>query len=512
MTNLANEFGSVNLGQGFPDEEGPESMKQIVGKAVYDFPNQYPPALGIPELRKAIATHSKRFSGLPVDWQTETVVTVGATEALASAFMGFLNEGDEVIMLEPLYDSYAAMARRAGGKIVPVSLQPPDWNIPRDKLEAAFSPRTKAILVNSPHNPTGTAFSKPDLEAIAALCKQHDVIAICDEVYEHLTYEGTKHISLRTLPGMAERSIRIGSAGKTFSFTAWKVGWATGPAHLIAALAKAHSFLVFTVPSNLQRAVAHGLDHESSFYCGLSTSLQAKRDLLEGHLKTAGFSTLRAHGSYFITADISKLAHQDEKDVEFCYRITKEAGVTALPVSAFYVSDGAPRNLIRFCFCKNDAKLEDAAPAVKQPTDWVTDAQGKEELIQLISSRGFGVFNGDSTLAAQRVEELRCLLPGLSLRAAERSSHPLVKLLADMDQTLERLLSLQQLLPDVDVATLVSKRLDLLLEEPEEVDKAVRRKADAVGFDLADADQWFVNSPDAWHERHWTRRQAARRR
>lgn len=369
MSRLANQYGSTNLGQGFPDDqlEGPAAMKEIVAKSLLECSNQYPPMMGVPELRQAVARHSHRHAGVAVDWQREVLVTVGATEALAAAFLGLLNQGDEVVLFEPLYDSYIPMIRRAGAVPVAVQLRPPNWEFSLTELQGAFTPRTKLVVVNTPHNPTGKLFTPQELAHIAEMCRERGCLAILDEVYEHLVYPGQEHVTLRALPGMAERCLRIGSAGKTFSFTAWKVGWVTGPAPVIAAVAKAHQFLVFTVPSALQRAVAYGLDEEQAFYCGLGPSLLRKREYLDGELTALGFRVLPAQGSYFLTADFSGLlpegiaAAEREGDVEFCYRLTREAGVTLIPISAFYGDRAAaPRTLVRFAFCKSDQKLQEA--------------------------------------------------------------------------------------------------------------------------------------------------------
>ncbi|KAK9823662.1 hypothetical protein WJX72_004501 [[Myrmecia] bisecta] len=282
--------------------------------------------------------------------------------------MALLNEGDEAIFFEPLYDAYLPLCQRCGGVVKTVKLNPHDWSVPREELAAAFSPKTKLILVNSPHNPTGKVFSDADLDFIAELCRQHNVYAVLDEVYEHLVFPGHRHVSLRTLPGMSERSVRIGSAGKTFSFTAWKVGWVTGPSHLVTAITKAHSFMIFTVPSNLQRAVAHGLDHEQNFFLSMGAALQRKRDYLADRLSAIGFRILPAQGTYFLVADFSPLLPEGsvEGDVDFCHRLTVDGGVTVLPVSAFYSGQGAPRTLVRFCFCKDDAKLVKACDLLEQ--------------------------------------------------------------------------------------------------------------------------------------------------
>ncbi|PNW88545.1 hypothetical protein CHLRE_01g034050v5 [Chlamydomonas reinhardtii] len=365
MSKLAMEHASVNLGQGFPDAEGPEAMKQIASASMYDFHNQYPSLLGVPELRQAVAAHSEREQGILVDWATETLITVGATEGLASAFLGLINPGDEVIMFDPMYDSYTSMAKRSGAVIVPVRLRLPDFSVPLEELAAAVTPRTKMIMINTPHNPSGKVFTRPELEAIAELCVRHDLIALSDEVYEHLVFGGAAHVSLRSLPGMKERCVRLGSAGKTFSFTAWKVGWMTGPARLLNPIVKAHQFLVFTVPSSLQRAVAHGLDKEADFYHSLGPSLEAKRRYLEAELTALGFDCLPAHGAYFLVADVSKFQRPGEDDADFAKRLTAEGGVTTIPISGFYVGPRPPTHLVRFCYCKEDIKLQAAVERLK---------------------------------------------------------------------------------------------------------------------------------------------------
>ncbi|KAL3157538.1 hypothetical protein ABBQ32_011995 [Trebouxia sp. C0010 RCD-2024] len=368
MTNLAIKHKTINLGQGFPDEEGPDNMKRLVGSATLEHHNQYPPMFGVPELRQAVARHSKTYSGVDVQWASETLITVGATEAIAAAFLGILNKGDEVIMFDPMYDCYGSMAMRAGGLVKAVKLNVEDWSVDRQQLQQTFTPKTKLIVVNTPHNPTGKVFSKQDLQFIADLCIQHNVYALLDEVYEHLVFKGSQHVSLRSLEGMRERSIRIGSAGKTFSFTSWKIGWVTGPPPLINAIAKAHQFLVFTVPSNLQRAVAYGLDNESSFFTTLGHSLEQKRMYLASRLQKIGFHILPAQGSYFLMADFRSLLSEGstEDDMAFCNRLTISAGVTVLPVSAFYVSANPPKYLVRFCFCKTDDKLASACDLLEK--------------------------------------------------------------------------------------------------------------------------------------------------
>jgi N-succinyldiaminopimelate aminotransferase len=364
MSRLAMEHGSINLGQGFPDQDGPEDVRRAAAEAVMAGPNQYPPMAGLPELRQAIAAHAKRFYDLEVDWQSEVVVTSGATEALADCFFGLLNPGDEVILLEPLYDSYPPIVERAGATPSYVRLEPPDWNLPLDALERAFGPRTKAILLNTPMNPASKVFTRDELAAIAELCVRHDVIAICDEVYEHLVFDGAPHVPLITMPGMRQRSLRIGSAGKIFSLTGWKVGWVVGAPQLLAPIMKTHQFMTFTTPPNLQKAVAYGLAKEDAYFAGLAGEMQGKRDRLSAGLAQAGFDVLASGGTYFVSADFRPLGFNGS-DEDFCRMITLEAGVTAVPVSAFYRT-GEVRHLARFCFSKQDAILDDAARRLSQ--------------------------------------------------------------------------------------------------------------------------------------------------
>jgi aspartate/methionine/tyrosine aminotransferase len=364
MSALAQEHRAINLGQGFPDTDGPEDIRRIAADAVIDGPNQYPPMLGLPELRQAVARHNRRFYGLEVDWQSEVMVTSGATEALADCFLGLIEPGDEVVLIEPLYDSYLPMVRRAGGVPKLVRIEPPDWTLPRAQLEAAFSPRTKLIVLNSPHNPAGKVFDTDELAFIAGLVRDYDAYAVCDEVYEHLVFDGRAHLPLMLFPGMRERSLRIGSAGKTFSATGWKVGYVTAAPALLAAVAKAHQFVTFTTPPNLQKATAYGLDQDDSYYHGLAATQQGKRDRLAAGLAAAGFAVLASQGTYFLSVDIRSVGFNGD-DEAFCRHITQEAGVAAVPVSAFY-QDGHIDHFARFCFCKQDALLDEAAARLKR--------------------------------------------------------------------------------------------------------------------------------------------------
>src|SRR3954453_7891994 len=303
MSALAVEHGAINLGQGFPDYDGPEDVIEAAAAALKDGRNQYPPLTGVPELRQAVAAHNRRFYGIEADPNAEVVVPSGATEAITACLMAVLNPGDECELIEPLYDTYLPVVKLLGATPPLVRLNPRDWALPWAELAAAFGPKTKAILFNTPMNPTGKVFTAAELAFIASLVEKHDCYAICDEVYEHLTFDGWKHIPLMTLPGMRDRCMRIGSAGKTFSLTGWKVGYVTAPAALAGLVAKAHQNLTFTTPPNLQRAVAVGLAKEDAYFEGLAAGLQAKRDLLSAGLERLGFGVLQTMGSYFITAD-----------------------------------------------------------------------------------------------------------------------------------------------------------------------------------------------------------------
>ncbi|MBB3899552.1 aminotransferase [Roseococcus suduntuyensis] len=359
MSALAVQHGAINLGQGFPDYDGPEDVIEAAAAALKDGRNQYPPMTGVPELRRAVAEANRRFYGLEVDPDREVVVTSGATEAITACLMAVLNPGDECVLIEPLYDTYLPVVKLLGAVPKLVRLSPPKWELPRAELAAAFGPKTKAVLFNTPMNPTGKVFTAAELAFLADLIERHDCYAICDEVYEHLTYDGWKHIPLMTLPGMRGRCMRIGSAGKTFSLTGWKVGYVTCDAALQPNVAKAHQNLTFTTPPNLQRAVAVGLAKDDAYFDGLSGELAERRDLLTRGLQALGFETLPVMGSYFVTADIRSIGFTGD-DVAFCRAITEEAKVTAIPVTAFYAGPNPPSHYARFAFCKNAAVLEEA--------------------------------------------------------------------------------------------------------------------------------------------------------
>ena len=364
MSALAAQHGAINLGQGFPDTDGPAEIIQAAADALRDGRNQYPPLTGVPELRTAVARANGRFYGLHIDPNTDVVVTSGATEAITASLMALLNPGDEVVLIEPLYDTYLPVVRMLGAVPRLVRLLPPRWDLPRAELAAAFGPKTKAILLNTPMNPCGKVFTAAELAFIADLLVKHDAYAVCDEVYEHLTYDGWRHIPLMTLPGLRDRCLRIGSAGKTFSLTGWKVGYVSGPAALCAVVAKAHQNLTFTTPPNLQRAVAVGLGLDDTYFAGLASALAAKRDRLSAGLAGIGFAVLPAMGSYFVTAGFSPLGFAGD-DAAFCRHITEQAGVTAIPVSAFFERD-APGHYARFAFCKQDALLDEAVARLQR--------------------------------------------------------------------------------------------------------------------------------------------------
>jgi aspartate/methionine/tyrosine aminotransferase len=354
MSALAAKHGAINLGQGFPDTEGPAAIIEVARDALADGRNQYAPLTGLPELRQAVAAANRRFYGLDIDPDREVVVTSGATEALFVSLAAILNPGDEVVVIEPLYDTYLPAIRMLGAIPRPVRLRPPDWSLPEAELAAAFGPRTKAILFNSPMNPTGKVFTGAELDLIAGLVLRHDAYAVCDEVYEHLIFDGLRHTPLMTRPGMRDRCLRIGSAGKTFSLTGWKVGYLTAAAPLATLAARAHQTTVFATAPNLQRAIAFGLGLDDAYFNRLATTLQSKRDRLARGLTALGLDVLPCRGSYFLTVDIG-----GADDAAWCRDLTERAGVTAIPVSAFYAAD-PPRHLVRFAFCKRDHVLDEA--------------------------------------------------------------------------------------------------------------------------------------------------------
>ncbi len=361
MSALAIRTGAVNLGQGFPDTDGPSEVADAAVAALRAGINQYPPGPGQPDLRLAVSEHQQRFYGITLDPDTEVVITTGATEAIAAALLGLVDPGDEVIALEPFYDSYAAVIQMAGGVRVPVTLRAPDFRLDVERLRAAVTARTRIILLNSPHNPTGAVLTRDELATIAAVAVEHDLNVVSDEVYEHMTYD-VEHLPVSTLPGMAERTLTIGSAGKTFSFTGWKVGWATGPAPLVRAVLTAKQFLTYVSGAPFQPAVAVGLRLPDSYFTRLAASLQAKRDRLCAGLTEVGFEVFLPDGTYFATADVRPMGWDD--GVAFCRELPHRAGVVAIPHQVFYDAPSDPdcpgRPLVRFAFCKRDEVLDDA--------------------------------------------------------------------------------------------------------------------------------------------------------
>jgi N-succinyldiaminopimelate aminotransferase len=359
MSALAVETGSINLGQGFPDTDGPAEIAAAAAEAILaGRGNQYPPGPGIGELRQAIAAHQKRFYGLDIDPDTEVLVTAGATEAIAAALLALLEPGDEVIALEPYYDSYAACIAMAGARRVPVTLRAPDFRPDLDALRDAVTSRTRLILLNTPHNPTGMVATRDELAAIASLAIERDLLVVTDEVYEHIVFDG-QHVPIATLPGMRERTVTISSAGKTFSFTGWKVGWVTGCPALVTAVRTAKQFLTYVSSGPFQYAIASALALPDSFYADLSAGLACKRDLLAAGLEAAGFAVFRPQGTYFITTDSAGLTSAD--GLEFCRRLPHLCGVVAVPNSVFYDDPLAGRSQVRFAFCKRDDVLAEAA-------------------------------------------------------------------------------------------------------------------------------------------------------
>jgi len=359
MSALAMETGAINLGQGFPDTDGPQVMLDAAKAAIDGGRNQYPPGPGVPELLEAISAHQSRFYGIPVDPAREVLVTAGATEAIASVVLALCEPGDEVVTFEPYYDSYAATIALAGATRRTSVLRFPDFAVDEASLRAAFSARTRLVLLNTPHNPTGKVFTREELDLVCSLAREHDAWVVTDEVYEHLTFDGREHIPVVTLPGMADRTITISSSGKTFSATGWKVGWLCGPAEAVAAARTVKQFLTYVASGPFQPAVATALALGDEVYAGLAASLERKRDLLCAGLSAAGLSVSRPAGTYFVIADAAPLGAIDA--LQFCRELPGLCGVVGVPVSVFHDDVDAARTLVRFAFCKRDAVLADAA-------------------------------------------------------------------------------------------------------------------------------------------------------
>jgi N-succinyldiaminopimelate aminotransferase len=367
MSLLARENGAINLGQGFPDDPGPEAVRRKAAEAVLDGYNQYPPMAGLPELRQAVARHYQRHQGLELDWASEVTVTSGATEALAASLLALIRPGDEVVLFQPLYDSYLPIVRLAGGVPRLASLQPPHWRIDRAMLEAVFTPKTRVVVLNSPLNPAAVVFPAEDLALLAEFCVAHDAIAICDEVWEQVLFDNHVHRSLLSFPGMRERCVKIGSAGKMFGLTGWKVGFISAAPALTQVIAKAHQFLTFTTPPNLQAAVAWGLDNAGDWFSTMPRGLAASRDRLSQGLAREGFRVLPSQGTYFLNVDLpgSGIA---EDDRSFCFRAVKEHGVASIPVSAFY-EEAPVTTVARLCFSKRDETLDEGVRRLARARD-----------------------------------------------------------------------------------------------------------------------------------------------
>ena len=357
MSALAVRTGALNMGQGFPDRDGPESVVESAVEALRTGRNQYAPGIGVPELRSAVAAHQQRHYGITLDPDSQVLVTTGATEGIAAALLALVDPGDEVVVLEPFYDSYTAMIQMAGGVRRPVTLRAPDFRLDVDELRGAVSDRTRLILLNSPHNPTGTVLTRSELESVADVAREHDLVVLTDEVYEHLVYDDHEHVPLATLPGMFERTVSISSAGKTFSFTGWKIGWATGPRELVHAVESAKQWLTFCSGSPLQPAIAHALNHEAGYYDGLARELEKKRDRLCEGLGVLDVDVFKPQGTYFVTTDVRRYGYRD--GLEFCLALPERAGVVAIPSQAFYDDAEEGRHKVRWAFCKEEDVIEE---------------------------------------------------------------------------------------------------------------------------------------------------------
>ncbi len=369
MTALANATGAINLGQGFPDYDGPREVLEAAARNVLDGHNQYPPGTGLADLRIAVAEHQRRFWGIDLDPDSEVLVTMGATEALAAALLGILNPGDEVVVFEPLFDTYAGCVALAGAVLSPVTMRPTAegrFSFDADDLRRAITARTRMILVNSPHNPTGSVFTQEELGLIAGVATDHDLIVVSDEVYEHLTFDDAVHTPIASLPGMFARTLTVSSGGKTFNTTGWKIGWASGPEPLVSAVRMAKQLFTFAGGTPFQSAIAAGLRLPDDYFFGLARDLQHKRDVLVGALTDAGLEPIRPDGTYFVTADIRSRAPGVD-GLDFCRSLPQQCGVVAIPAVVLYDPRNAHegRHLVRFAFCKKDTTLDEAADRLR---------------------------------------------------------------------------------------------------------------------------------------------------
>ncbi len=358
MSRLAREHDAVNLGQGFPDDPGPEDVRMKAADAVINGWNQYPPMMGLPELRNAVSVHYRHWHSVSLDPDSEVMITSGATEAIAGALMALITPGDEVVLFQPLYDAYLPLVLRAGGVPKMVRLKPPHWKFDEEMLARAFSSRTKVVLFNNPLNPTATVYGEDQLKLLTKFCIDNDAIAICDEVWEHVIFDGRRHIPMLAVPGMRNRTVKIGSAGKIFSLTGWKVGLVCAAPEIMRVLAKAHQFITFTTPPNLQAAVAYGLAKEDSYFTQSRVALERSRDRFTSGLKQIGFPVLPSEATYFVSIDLAPLG-KNLDDEAFCKKLVTEHRVAAIPVSAFYAEEPV-KSVVRFCFAKTDRTLDTA--------------------------------------------------------------------------------------------------------------------------------------------------------
>ena len=358
MSQAARDHNAINLGQGFPDDPGPLDIREKAADAVLNGYNQYPSMMGVPELRQAIATHYAHWHGVTLDPMTEVMVTSGATEALAGSLLGLIEPGDEVLVFQPMYDSYVPIIRLAGGIPKFIRLEPPHWLLPEEDIRRAITAKTKYVVLNNPLNPAAVVYPRENLEMLARICQEFDLIAICDEVWEHVVFDGRNHVPLISLPGMRDRTVKIGSAGKIFALTGWKVGFVCAAPHILRVLAKAHQFLAFTTAPNLQVAVAYGLGKPDDYFFKMRGDLARSRDRLSDGLSGIGFPVLKSQGTYFVNVDLAPLG-LNETDEAFCKRLVHDHKVAAIPVSAFYEEDHVT-SVVRFCFSKKDATLDTA--------------------------------------------------------------------------------------------------------------------------------------------------------
>lgn len=358
MSQAARDLNAINLGQGFPDDPGPLDIREKAADAVLNGYNQYPSMMGIPELRQAISTHYAHWHGVQLDPMTEVMVTSGGTEALAGSLLGLIQPGDEVLVFQPMYDSYVPIIRLAGGIPKFIRLEPPHWLLPEEAIRRAITPKTKYVVLNNPLNPAAVVYPRENLEMLARICQEFDLIAICDEVWEHVVFDGRQHIPLISLPGMRDRTVKIGSAGKIFALTGWKVGFVCAAPHLLRVLAKAHQFLAFTTAPNLQVAVAYGLGKSEDYFFNMREELARSRDRLSEGLSRIGFPVLKSQGTYFVNVDLAPLG-LNETDEAFCKRLVHEHKVATIPVSAFYEEDHVT-SVVRFCFSKKDETIDTA--------------------------------------------------------------------------------------------------------------------------------------------------------